>query len=188
MKRYGYGGGHSAAELAARSAAPSTYEDLMKRYGYGGGHSAAELAARSAAPSTYEDLMKRYGYGGGHSAAELAARSAAPFPHQDSSKGLGTHATPATARTENRAAVDASARDSGIVSGRPVRSVEMLGQLVRQARKRAKLSQQQLADAAEVGRRFVSELENGKPTLEIGRVLKVCEAAGVDILIAARQA
>lgn len=60
-----------------------------------------------------------------------------------------------------------------------IRSTVALGRMVRQARKGMKLSQQQLADAAGVGRRFVSELENGKPTLEIGRALKVCEAAGV---------
>jgi len=35
---------------------------------------------------------------------------------------------------------------------------------------------------AGVGRRFVSELENGKETLEIGRVLKVCQALGIDLV------
>jgi len=44
-----------------------------------------------------------------------------------------------------------------------------------------KLSQQDFADLAGVGRRFVSELESGKPTLEIERVLRVCKAAGIDL-------
>ncbi|MBW8881094.1 MAG: helix-turn-helix transcriptional regulator [Asticcacaulis sp.] len=43
------------------------------------------------------------------------------------------------------------------------------------------LSQQQLADMTGVGRRFISELESGKPTLEFGRVLKVCQSIGIDL-------
>ena len=35
---------------------------------------------------------------------------------------------------------------------------------------------------AGVGRRFISELENGKATLEIDKVLKVAAAAGIDFL------
>ena len=56
-----------------------------------------------------------------------------------------------------------------------------LGELVRRARKATGFSQQQLADLAGVGRRFVSELEAGKPTLEIERILSCCEALGIDI-------
>jgi HTH-type transcriptional regulator/antitoxin HipB len=56
-----------------------------------------------------------------------------------------------------------------------------LGQLVRQMREGRRLSQQDFADLAGVGRRFLSELENGKTTLELGKVLKVLQAAGVDL-------
>lgn len=61
------------------------------------------------------------------------------------------------------------------------KSSKDLGQLVRDARLRMRLSQQQFADLANVGRRFVSELEGGKTTLEIGKVIQVCKAAGVDL-------
>jgi y4mF family transcriptional regulator len=61
-----------------------------------------------------------------------------------------------------------------------------LGALIRAARQRMHLSQQAFADVAGVGRRFVSELEHGKATLEIGLVLRVCIAAGVNIHAAKR--
>ncbi|MFC3324316.1 helix-turn-helix transcriptional regulator [Mesorhizobium cantuariense] len=58
-----------------------------------------------------------------------------------------------------------------------------LGRLVRAVRERRDFSQQAFADLAGVGRRFLSELENGKPTLELGKVLKVTNAAGI-VLVA----
>ena len=60
-------------------------------------------------------------------------------------------------------------------------AIEHLGRLVREARQGRKLSQQDFADLAGVGRRFLSELENGKPTLEFGKVLKAAAAAGIDL-------
>ena len=57
-----------------------------------------------------------------------------------------------------------------------------LGRLVRKVREGRRLSQQEFADLAGVGRRFLSELENGKPTLELGKVLKVANAAGIALL------
>lgn len=62
-----------------------------------------------------------------------------------------------------------------------VKSPEDLGLLIRKARERRNQSQQSFADLAGVGRRFVSELENGKATLELGKVLKVMRAAGIAI-------
>ena len=62
-----------------------------------------------------------------------------------------------------------------------VNTASDLGTLVRKSRRSMKLSQQDFADLAGVGRRFVSELESGKPTLEIERVLRVCKAAGIDL-------
>lgn len=57
--------------------------------------------------------------------------------------------------------------------------VAQLGQAVRSARKARRLTQQKFADLAGVGRRLVSDLEGGKQTLEIGKVLKVAAAAGI---------
>lgn len=62
-----------------------------------------------------------------------------------------------------------------------------LGQLVRQMREQRKMSQQDFADLAGVGRRFLSELENGKTTLEFDKVLRVAGAAGIDLVAMPRQ-
>jgi y4mF family transcriptional regulator len=71
----------------------------------------------------------------------------------------------------------APAADAG--SGQPVRSVADIGNRVREARRAMGMTQQRFADLAGVGRRFLVELEHGKPSLEIARVLAVCKAAGI---------
>ncbi|WP_074797913.1 helix-turn-helix transcriptional regulator [Devosia psychrophila] len=57
---------------------------------------------------------------------------------------------------------------------------------VANARKGRGYSQQEFADLAGVGRRFLSELENGKPTAEIGKVLQVLTALGIDMQLKVR--
>lgn len=57
-----------------------------------------------------------------------------------------------------------------------------IGRLVRKARETRKLSQQSFADLTGVGRRFISELENGKATLEFDKVVSVAAAAGIDLM------
>ena len=64
----------------------------------------------------------------------------------------------------------------------PVTSVDDLAPLIRKARKGMKMNQQAFADASGVGRRFLSELENGKPSLEFDKVLACALAAGIDIM------
>lgn len=59
--------------------------------------------------------------------------------------------------------------------------VEALGRVVRARRQILGLSQHDLADQAGVGRRFISDLEGGKPTVEFGRVLQVFEALGLSL-------
>lgn len=66
---------------------------------------------------------------------------------------------------------------------REIRSLDQLGEFVMTRRKAKKLTQQEFADLAGVGRRFVSELESGKPTAEIGKVLKVLNALGIDLIV-----
>lgn len=63
----------------------------------------------------------------------------------------------------------------------PITSPEDLGALIRGARKRSGLTQQEFADLCGVGRRFLSESEAGKPRLELGKVLQVLRAAGIDL-------
>lgn len=62
-----------------------------------------------------------------------------------------------------------------------ISTVNKLGFLVRNARESMGMNQQRFADLCGVGRRFISELENGKNTLELGKVIEVCSAAGIDL-------
>jgi y4mF family transcriptional regulator len=56
-----------------------------------------------------------------------------------------------------------------------------IGRLIKAARQQRQLSQQDFADLAGVGRRFISELENGKATLEFDKVLQVAASVGIDL-------
>lgn len=50
---------------------------------------------------------------------------------------------------------------------------------VKQKRKKLKLTQIQLAGLCNVGVRFVSDLENAKPTCELNKTLKVLSGLGI---------
>ena len=62
-----------------------------------------------------------------------------------------------------------------------IKNPKDIGVLVKDVRKNKKISQEDIAQLAGVGRRFVSELENGKSTLEIGKVLQVLKRLGIDL-------
>ena len=57
-------------------------------------------------------------------------------------------------------------------------TTEQIGDVVRQARLAQGLRQDQLAAAAGVGVRFLVELERGKPTVRLAKVLAVLDALG----------
>lgn len=64
---------------------------------------------------------------------------------------------------------------------------EQLGKNVRQARKESGVTQSDLALTSGTGQRFISDLENGKPTCQMGKVLTVLQTLGIRIeLIAPR--
>lgn len=56
-----------------------------------------------------------------------------------------------------------------------------LGGALRDARRRRGWTQSEVARRSGVGLRFVSELENGKPTIQLDRALKV--AASLDLVV-----
>lgn len=58
-----------------------------------------------------------------------------------------------------------------------------LGLIVRCERKAQKLTQAELAAVSGVGIRFIVDLEAGKPTLQLGKVLRVVTTLGCDIQI-----
>lgn len=70
----------------------------------------------------------------------------------------------------------------------PLTSIAELGMMVRSARKAMNMNQAEFAAHAGVGRRFVSELEGGKPSLEFDKVLGCAVAAGIDLLAKRRRA
>jgi len=65
---------------------------------------------------------------------------------------------------------------------------EELGQLLRRRRKEAGVDQVKAAGLSGVGVRFLSELERGKATAELGRTLRVLERLGLEIWLLPRGA
>jgi HTH-type transcriptional regulator / antitoxin HipB len=63
-------------------------------------------------------------------------------------------------------------------SGLPIGSTEELGAALRRSRKALGLTQAELALAAGVGLRFVGEVEAGKPSAQLGRVMQLIEVLG----------
>lgn len=67
-----------------------------------------------------------------------------------------------------------------------ITSVEEIGKLVRAHRKTQSATQAEFASLCGVGVRFISDLENGKPTMDIGKVLNVLQCLGLDVSIEPR--
>jgi y4mF family transcriptional regulator len=61
-----------------------------------------------------------------------------------------------------------------------------LGDIVRKRRKESGVRQAEAAALSGVGPRFLSELERGKETAELGRALRVLERLGLDVWVVPR--
>ncbi|MGJ7457865.1 helix-turn-helix transcriptional regulator [Halomonas sp. RA08-2] len=64
-----------------------------------------------------------------------------------------------------------------------IRHSEELGQLVRQLRTEQGLLQIDLAGLAGTGNRFIVDLERGKPTLQLQKVLDVLDLMGLEVVV-----
>jgi y4mF family transcriptional regulator len=62
-------------------------------------------------------------------------------------------------------------------------TVQGIGQLVRDSRKRLGATQKDLTLTSGTGVRFVIELEKGKETCQIGKVLTVLQTLGIQIAL-----
>lgn len=62
-----------------------------------------------------------------------------------------------------------------------MRTARQVGALIRARRKELDLTQGDVAAAAGVSRQWVSEVEGGKATAELGRVLAVLDALDLDL-------
>lgn len=60
-------------------------------------------------------------------------------------------------------------------------TIEEIGRTIRQERKAQGLTQGELAMTANTASRFISELENGKTTCQIGKALKVISCLGIKV-------
>ena len=69
-----------------------------------------------------------------------------------------------------------------------VRSARELGQLMRAHRKGSGWTLRQLAQFANLSMRFLSELERGKETAELGKALHALQLLGLEIAIVPRKA
>ena len=66
-------------------------------------------------------------------------------------------------------------------NGNIIDSTQTLGSWVRDKRKKDQLTQIELAELTGVGVRFLSELENGKPSVQLDKVLLVLAGLGLKI-------
>ena len=62
-----------------------------------------------------------------------------------------------------------------------------LGNVIRARRKELHYTQQDITDNTGYSISFLSDLENGKPTAEIGRAIDVVNLLGLDIMIKERK-
>ena len=64
-----------------------------------------------------------------------------------------------------------------------INNISELGELIKSTRKAQNLTQSDLAMSTNVGVRFLVDLENGKETAQIGKVLQICKMLGLKIEI-----
>jgi HTH-type transcriptional regulator / antitoxin HipB len=67
-----------------------------------------------------------------------------------------------------------------------IETSQELGALIRKKRRAVKFRQADAADFAGVGARFLSELERGKSTAELGKALQVLYRFGLEVWIVPR--
>lgn len=64
-----------------------------------------------------------------------------------------------------------------------IQSAKDLGIFVREFREAQKMTQADILGLANTGNRFIVELENGKPTVQLQKVLDVLDVLGLEIVI-----
>ena len=68
-------------------------------------------------------------------------------------------------------------------AGTPIRSSVELGAVIRDQRKRLALKQLDLAGLGNTGNRFIVDLENGKPTVQLQKVLDLMDLLGLEVVV-----
>jgi HTH-type transcriptional regulator / antitoxin HipB len=73
-----------------------------------------------------------------------------------------------------------------VVSSAVIRSSSELGAIVREQRKRLALKQLDIAGLGNTGNRFIVDLENGKPTVQLQKVLDIMDLLGLELVVRAK--
>jgi len=60
-------------------------------------------------------------------------------------------------------------------------NASILGNIIKNRRKDLQLTQRELSVVCDVGARFISDLENGKETCELGKTLRVMRSLGLKL-------
>ena len=60
-----------------------------------------------------------------------------------------------------------------------IENADAFGKIIRKYRKRQSITQSQLAAVSDTGLRFISDLENGKPTVQLGKALQTARMLGI---------
>lgn len=68
-------------------------------------------------------------------------------------------------------------------SVRTVRTAQDIGHMVRQQRQDMKLRQLDVAGLANTGNRLIVDVENGKPTVQLQKVLDLLDILGLEVVI-----
>lgn len=64
---------------------------------------------------------------------------------------------------------------------RQIYNAKVLGETIREARKKQSLTQEDLAGITGTGRRIIGELERGKETAQIGKALHILSSLGISL-------
>ena len=67
-----------------------------------------------------------------------------------------------------------------------INNPEELGQYLFKERKNLKLTQKEIAEFSDVGRRFIIELEKGKATAQLGKVFELLNSLGLELHLVKR--
>jgi len=62
-----------------------------------------------------------------------------------------------------------------------IQNIEDLAKVIKSTRKKQGMTQTELAGISGLGRRFISELENAKPTAQVAKVILVLNVLGVGL-------
>lgn len=68
-----------------------------------------------------------------------------------------------------------------------IRNAKDFGAAIRDRRKQLGYTQGELAEMCDVGTMFVSQLENGKPTAQLDKAIRVANMVGLDIALQERR-